>query len=159
MAGESNLLTRLAALVGGFDDASWEALASKGLLRRARKDLHKGLAIEVAGESAAGIEIKVPPFLVSIPPSGPAKATCTCRAPGICQHILAAGLYVQSLAAAPVEAKPVATPASIRDEISLISPQRLREWAGTADYRAGVALLEKNSLPPQSSMARRCSSA
>ena len=46
MAGKNNLLNKLAALVAAFDDASWEALASKGLLRRARKDIEKGLEIK-----------------------------------------------------------------------------------------------------------------
>ena len=47
MVSEDNLLNKLIALVAGFDDASWEALASKGLLRRARKDIEKGLEITV----------------------------------------------------------------------------------------------------------------
>jgi hypothetical protein len=51
MAGEDNLLTRLSALLAAFDDASWEALASKGLLRRARKDIEKGLVIKVLEET------------------------------------------------------------------------------------------------------------
>ena len=50
MAGEDNLLTKVRVIVSAFDDASWEALASKGLLRRARKDIEKGLVIEVLEE-------------------------------------------------------------------------------------------------------------
>jgi len=53
MASEDNLLNKLVALVGGFDDASWEALASKGLVRRARKDLERleVQIVDVGGES------------------------------------------------------------------------------------------------------------
>jgi hypothetical protein len=148
MASQSNLLSKIAALIAGFDDASWEALASKGLLRRARKDIEKGLQVEVVDETANELRIKVPPFLVSIPSSGPAKATCTCPTPGVCQHVLAAGLYLQTHALASTEPGVGSTEDSIREEISLISSERLRAWGGAADYRAGVSLLEKNSAPP-----------
>jgi len=148
MAGQDDFIIRLVALLGAFDDAAWEALASKGLLRRARKDLEKGLAIEIAGASEAGIELSVPPFRVVMPPTGPAKATCTCPAPGVCQHILAAGLYLQGTAHVALEARQNATPESIREEVSSITAERLKAWAGAAEYRAGASLLEKNSLPP-----------
>ena len=92
MAGEDNLLNKLSALLALFDDASWEALASKGLLRRARKDIEKGLEIAIGEETAETLKIEVPPFLVSMTANGPASATCSCPSPGICQHILAAGI-------------------------------------------------------------------
>jgi hypothetical protein len=153
MASQDNLLSKVATLVAGFDDASWEALASKGLLRRARKDMEKGLAIEIEGETADALKIKVPPFLVCVPLSGPAKATCTCPAPGICQHILAAGLYLQAqmLIAGEAKTDAVYAPATadvIREEIGLLTSERLKSWADNADYKAGLSLLEKNSLPP-----------
>jgi hypothetical protein len=148
MASQDNLVIKIAALVAGFDDASWEALASKGLLRRARKDLEKGLAVEIASQNPNGVELKVPPYLVSIPPSGPAKGTCSCPAPGICHHILMAGLFLQSRAFAPTSTATVASPDSIREEISFYTPERLKSWAGAADYKAGVSLLEKNAAPP-----------
>ena len=147
MAGENNLLNRLAALVAGFDDASWEALASKGLLRRARKDLDGGLEVKVVEETVATLKIEVPPFLVILTASGPAGAKCSCPAPGVCQHILAAGLYLQSHALLPGQPKTAATKESIRNEMLLLTPDRLKAWAGAVDYRNGVALFEKNTLP------------
>src|SRR5258708_818479 len=119
MVSQDNLLSKLADLVAGFDDASWEALANKGLLRRARKEIEKGLPIEIAGETANALEVTVPPFVVSIPASGPAKATCSCPAPGVCQHILAAGLYLQTQSHTSGEHKVCATEDSIRTELSL----------------------------------------
>src|SRR5258705_12501728 len=95
MASQDNLLNRLVALVSGFDDASWEALASKGLLRRARKDIER-LKVEIVDEAGEALQISVSPFVVSMPSSGPAKSTCSCPAPGVCQHILIAGLFLQS---------------------------------------------------------------
>ena len=147
MAGESNLLDKLVSLVAAFDDASWEALASKGLLRRARKDLEKGLEISFSEESAEALTIAVPPFHVSMTEAGPGSASCSCPAPGICQHILAAGLYLQSHAKEIPEEKATATGDSIRDEISLLTTDRLKSWVGTVEYRKAIALLEKNTLP------------
>lgn len=147
MAGEDNLINKLTALVAGFDDASWEALASKGLLRRARKDLEKGLEIEIREQSPESLEIFVPPFLVSMPAAGPGSAKCNCPAPGICQHILAAGLYLQGRASDVPEEKPNASAASIRDEILLLTTERLKSWVGTVEYKKALALLEKNTLP------------
>jgi len=83
-----------------------------------------------------------------MPLSGPAKSSCTCPAPGVCQHILAAGLYLQGTAGAAIEARQNATPESIREEVVSITAERLKEWAGAAEYRAGASLLEKNSLLP-----------
>ena len=147
MAGEDNLLTRLSVLLSAFDDASWEALASKGLLRRARKDIEKGLVVEVLEETYEGLKFQVPPFVVTIPANGPVSATCTCPSPGICQHILAAGLFLQSGTTKNDEKKVIATADSIRDEIALLTPETLKSWIGAGEYRKALALLEKNTLP------------
>ena len=148
MAGQNNLLIRIAELVSGFDDASWEALASKGLLRRARKEIEKLTDIVIAGETVDALQINVPPVVVTMPISGPAKATCTCPAPGICQHILMAGLHLQTFASETVQAKQRTTEASIRDEISHITLDQVKAWVGSADFRAGVTLFERNGATP-----------
>jgi hypothetical protein len=149
MVSENNLLSKLAALVAGFDDASWEALASKGLLRRARKDIEKGIQIEVVEQTTDAIKMEVSPYLVSMPASGPAGANCSCPAPGVCQHILVAGLYLQSRDSAGTEKATVQlTGESIRDEIVLLTAERLKSWAGSADYKQGVTLFEKNTMAP-----------
>ena len=148
MAGEDHLLSRIAALVAGFDDASWEALASKGLLRRARKDMEKGVCVEVGEQIGEMLQLKVQAFTVSMPASGPAKATCSCPAPGVCQHILIAGLFLQSLTLSNGEKAVLCSPETVRDEISFFTPERLKAWAGASDYRAGISVLEKNALAP-----------
>ena len=147
MASQDSLLTRIIALCSSFDDASWEALASRGLLRRARKDLDGGLQVEILSDTESALTLAVTPFQVSIPPAGPARAQCTCPAPGICQHVLAAGLYLQNIPEAEEEESRAVTPESIRDEVASLNLERMKAWAGTADFRAGVALFEKNSLP------------
>src|SRR5215510_8347060 len=148
MASENDLLNKLTALVASFDDAAWEALASKGLLRRARKDLEKGERIEVVEETPTVVKLAVQSFVVSLPESGPARASCSCPAPGICQHILAAGLYLQGSSVAASEPRAGPTAESIRSEITLLTPERLKALVGASDYRNGVALFEKNTLPP-----------
>src|SRR5215469_8645281 len=146
MASQDHLLSRIAALVAGFDDASWEALASKGLLRRARKDMEKGVCVEVGEQIGEMLQLKVQAFTVSMPASGPAKATCSCPAPGVCQHILIAGLFLQSLTLSNGEKAVLCSPETVRDEISFFTPERLKAWAGASDYRAGISVLEKNAL-------------
>ena len=147
MAGENDLLNKLAALVVAFDDASWEALANKGLLRRARKDLEKGLEIEFR-EIDDVLKISVPPFVVSMPAAGPGSATCSCPTHGVCQHILVAGLFLQQHTVGPAAEKPQASGESIRAEITLITTEALKSWAGSTDYRKALTLLERNTLPP-----------
>lgn len=68
-----------------------EALANKGLLRRAQKDLERG-EVATFAMSEAGLIASVSGQRVTLTEAGPAKATCTCPAPGVCQHILAACL-------------------------------------------------------------------
>jgi hypothetical protein len=147
MASEDNLLNKLVALVGGFDDASWEALASRGLVRRARKDLER-LKVQIVDGGGESLQINVPPYVVLMPSSGPARATCSCPAPGVCQHILVAGLFLQGRHSSDSQQKEAVTEDSMRREASLLTPEGLKSWAGTTDYRKGVALFEKNSLPP-----------
>jgi len=148
MAGKDDLINKLVALVAAFDDASWEALASKGLLRRAKKDIEKGLQIRVVDQSPEVLRIEVPPFLVSMPAAGPGSATCSCPTPGVCQHVLAAGLFLQQQSAGISDEKVAVTEDSVRSEIALLTPETLKAWIGSVEYRKGLTLLEKNTLPP-----------
>jgi hypothetical protein len=148
MAGENNLLSRITAMVAALDDAAWEALASKGLLRRARKDLEKGLEVAVVDEADDVLRIKIESFVVTIPASGLAQAACTCPAPGKCQHILAAGLFLQGQAI-PASTGPAEQNAdTARQEIESITAEQLRTWADAAEYRAGLALLSQGEIVP-----------
>jgi len=79
MASQNNLLNKLAALVASFDDAAWETLASKGLLRRARKDLEKGERIELLEETPSFVKLAVQSFVVSVPESGPPERAVVVR--------------------------------------------------------------------------------
>jgi hypothetical protein len=81
-----------------------EALANKGLLRRAQKDYERG-EVGAFEMSAAGLTVSVSGQRVTLIEAGPAKAACSCPAPGVCQHILAACIaLMRSAGAAPATA-------------------------------------------------------
>jgi hypothetical protein len=80
-----------------------EALANKGLLRRAQKDFERG-EVGAFAMSGPGLTATVGGQRVTLTEAGPAQAACTCPAPGVCQHILAACLSLMQ----PAEATPAA---------------------------------------------------
>src|SRR4051812_28009915 len=89
---------------GGVTLEVLEALANRGLLRRAQKDYERG-EVGAFEMSAAGLIVTVSGQRVTLVESGPAKAACTCPAPSVCQHILAACLAViKAVGAAPASA-------------------------------------------------------
>ncbi len=134
---------RLRQLAATLDKTALEALASKGLLRRAQKDIERGtpIAVEDAGSS---LRIRVGEHQVTFPECGPAKATCSCPAAGVCQHILAAVLFLR-IAAPPIDqAEPVATAQGAAEETTRelvrLTSEQLEQWAGRAAFRAGVKI-------------------
>lgn len=93
----ANAFAALLAQLARMDDDAWEAVANRGLLRRARKDLAGGLEVEITSEDGP-VVARVGEFEVSFPASGPSRATCSCPSVSICQHVVAAGI---ALAASP----------------------------------------------------------
>ncbi|MBL8471809.1 MAG: SWIM zinc finger family protein [Rhodocyclaceae bacterium] len=104
----SALADTLYAQLARFDDEAFVALANRGLLRRAQKDLER-LAVTVVEQGAAAITLAVGAEQVRFDAGGPAKAHCTCSSGGVCQHILTAALSLQRTAlqhaAAPAPAE------------------------------------------------------
>ncbi|MBL4558421.1 MAG: SWIM zinc finger family protein [Rhodobacteraceae bacterium] len=80
-------------IIAAYDDTALEALASKGLLRRAHKDMAAGRAEIVRFDADA--EVMADGQTVTIPETGPARAACTCSANGICRHIVLALLALR----------------------------------------------------------------
>ncbi len=140
MSGLESKLRRMAA---SLNDAALEALANKGLLRRAQKDLERNIEIVLTGEAGSTLGVNVGGFAVTISESGPASASCSCPAAGVCQHILAAVLFLQR---AGPEAIPEAPPdagtsaASPEQELLAITPEQIEQWAGKAIFRAGLKI-------------------
>jgi hypothetical protein len=139
---EGDLLTRIVSICRAFDETALEALASKGLLRRATKDLEKET---VAASVAAGrLEVRVGSETVSIPPEGPVRATCTCPATGACRHILTAVLAAQKLE--PQEAVRI-DPMELESEVLAIGADVLEEWGGKKVFSSALEVLADNPAP------------
>jgi hypothetical protein len=138
----STLLTTLQSM----DQPAWETLGSTGLVRRARKDLERGIPVALEGAPGESVQVRVETHLVTFPAAGPAKATCTCPARGICQHILAAGLWLgeqppPEAAAAIVEETPAELP-----PLPDVTAEQLRKFAGAANWRVAWKLAETEGL-------------
>ncbi len=161
MAGATPDLSALVALLQALGDADYAALASKGLLRRARKEL---ASAEPAGWVDGQAVVRVGERTVRIPPAGPAQAACDCPSPGVCQHVLAAclALVEQAGEAAAAEADDAgeadeadeaseaaaASPAPAADAWSAVDLPALRKWTGAGDWRHAVSLAGKVKVVP-----------
>jgi hypothetical protein len=133
------------AVYQALDDETLVALANKGLLRRAQKDLEAS-APEIQEEHADALVLG---FLtdgcaVTMPAAGPAKATCTCPAGKGCRHILTAALFLRAQAQqAPEPIQAEADASSLEaapppDELMLIGDTDLIAWASRTIYRQAV---------------------
>lgn len=132
-----------------LDDDTLAALTSKGLLRRARKDLERAPP-QLTGHSAEAVVLTFPDenVTVTLPPTGPQQAICTCPAEGICRHILSAVLFVPQLAATQMdgtsdndeEAAPAEEASSPAPPVSPldVTETDLSAWAGRALYRQAL---------------------
>ncbi|MEP9358104.1 SWIM zinc finger family protein [Sphingomonas sp. KR3-1] len=114
-----------------FDEAALAALANKGIVRRAARDVEEGKA-SVSGWEGETAIVSADGETVRIDARGPAKASCTCPAPGICRHRIAAVLLLQQQEEAPAED---AAP-SLTAEIAALAEEAMIRFAGRAAWRA-----------------------
>src|SRR5512139_481936 len=92
LASEGDLVSvqqSLLAQLARFDDEAYVALANRGLLRRAYKDLEKQ-DIAIVEETPLHLIVGFGEHRIRFDAQGPAAARCSCPAGGVCQHILAA---------------------------------------------------------------------
>lgn len=150
----SSLREQLVSQLRRFDDDALVALANKGLLRRAQKDLEKRPPVSIE-EGAEQVTVVMDDIRVSFDARGPAQAKCSCPATTVCQHILAAVIFLQSTASAgtsapeapestdhPLEPTPPGPDtsgtgelAALQAELASITPAALTQHAGKAGYR------------------------
>jgi len=135
-----------------LDDETLAALANKGLLRRAQKDLETAKPV-LQEERADAILFTMPGenCTVTMPLVGPTKGTCTCPADGVCRHILAAALFLRAQAQqAPAEpaqeASAQAEAAPEPDKLLQLSETDLIAWATRPLYRQAVEELAFGEL-------------
>jgi hypothetical protein len=138
----------IAAVLGRYDDEAWIALANRGLLRRARKDLD-ALEVRVTSETTELVEVAVGDRTVRIGVAGPGEAVCSCPSVLICQHIITAGLWLASVAPGPSD-RSDAVPAAERlhNDLMAIDAALLTSYAGLPGYRWAYQMLEDQATPP-----------
>ena len=134
----SRLRDELGRQLAHWDDEAFAALANRGLLRRAGKDLEKQAA-ELVEDGADAVVVAVAEQRVRFDARGPAQAQCSCPATGVCQHILAAALSLQrwhAQAGAEAPAAEAEDPlAALHAALGAIEPAELLRHAGKAGYR------------------------
>lgn len=145
------LESKLRRLVASLDAVALEALANKGLLRRAQKDLERGIETKISGESGASLRLRVGEFEVTLPESGPATAACSCPSAGMCQHILTAVLFLQQVVPGDIQDQLPGGIVVNEAETSVcewmsITPEQLERWAGKAAFKAGLKLASHTKL-------------
>jgi hypothetical protein len=124
----------LAATLAAYDEAALSVLANKGLVRRAARDVEEG-KVALSGWDGDAALVAADGERVRIDARGPARAECSCPAPGVCRHRIAAVLLLQSGAqAAEVTAPPLA------EEIAAIPEEALLRFAGRAGWRAALEI-------------------
>lgn len=129
----SRLLAQLQEQLARFDDEGFAALANRGLLRRAQKDLER-LAVEIAQQSDTEVVVTVGEQRIRFDARGPAQASCDCPATGVCQHILAAAIGLKQRAGeASAPAEDPLEP--LRASLLAIPTAELVKHAGKAGYR------------------------
>jgi len=135
----------LRTLLKAFDEVGLVALANKGLVRRAAKDLQtQALQVE---ETENALLVRGPDFTVTMPPEGPAKATDDTKATGITRQILMATMFLRDgwAAAQTGDADQTATTQVVDTEalqatILGISHEHLQKWAGKNIWREALFL-------------------
>ena len=159
MAGSNTGMSTIIQLLATLDDASWETLASKGLVRRAQKEVSKGIQVETISDTPFALTLKVGDLTIVVPADGPAKATCSCGASGCCHHIVAAGLFfrtsplpeVKTSAPGAENELPVAEaatdPAKVLDPLLALDYSVLKRWCGVAAWRVMLRLLGSGLSP------------
>ena len=84
---------KLRQLLDSFDETGLIALANKGLVRRATKDLQAGgLSFE---ESDEAVLVAGPDWAVTMPPVGPVHASDDTKATGVSRQILTATMFLR----------------------------------------------------------------
>lgn len=145
-------MSKIIHLLSSLDDMAWEALASKGLLRRAQKEVSKGIPLKVESDTPFLLTLQLGELTMTIPADGPTKATCTCGATGCCHHLIAAGLFFRTNRPAqgadsssenpddPTTSEET-TQEKLLEPLLVIDYSVLKRWCGASVWRTALKLL------------------
>ncbi len=133
----------LAAMLAAYDEAALEALANKGIVRRAARDVEEG-KVAVVERSADSATVAADGEKVTLVADGPAESGCSCPSPGVCRHRIAAVLLLRATPAdaADTVAPTTDQPATLIEEITALSEEALTRFAGKAGWRAALEMSE-----------------
>jgi hypothetical protein len=134
-----------------LDEVGLVALANKGLVRRAVKDLSACPMSYTETDDA--VVVRGPDFTVIMPPDGPVKASDDTKASGVTRQILMAAMFLRDgwaaaeapVAATPAPAEASTTPGPAADlEAALleITHAHLLKWAGKNVWHEALLLAE-----------------
>ncbi len=146
---------QLRRVLAAFDEAGLVALANKGLVRRAQKDLEAGgLTHE---ETDAAMIVRGPGWVVTMPPDGPTRATDDTKASGVTRQILAATIHLRDHWAGATAPAPIADPQSphpapapppvdvgpLLELLLGLELDHLEKWAGKTIVREVLILVQR----------------
>ncbi|HKS54612.1 MAG TPA: SWIM zinc finger family protein [Steroidobacteraceae bacterium] len=154
MARANHFLTDLRRQLARLDDEGLTALASAGLLRRARKDLETQQPEVVSADDS--VKVRLAQHEVTLDARGPTHARCTCPSKTTCQHVLAACLFLKSLpdeAGAPEAAVDAPDQLVLHNALLAITLTSLVRFAGKPAIREALAAVESDE-PAQLSFDR-----
>jgi len=129
----------LAALLATYDDAALTAVASKGLLVRAGKDVANG-NVTLVSQDADTATLKVLTETVVLHAKSIEAARCPCPATGVCRHIVGAVLFLRDQSDNSVH-EPLAP--------TYFAFEEVEKFAGT-DWANACALAEQVKIPDTS---------
>lgn len=115
-----------------FDDEAYAAIANRGLLRRAQKDLEK-LTPAIIVDTDDQLQLSVGGHQIGFSARGVAAAHCSCPAAGVCQHILSVALWLQQSAPASdaaVETSPATDRTALHEQLMALKWPQLQSYAG-----------------------------
>jgi hypothetical protein len=127
--------------LAAFDEAALATLANIGLVRRAARDVAEGKARLVERKAVSAV-VEADGQRVEIDAGGPQKARCSCKAPGVCRHRIAAVLLLRQTEGTEQADTPEPSaldPVALLDILSLSAIER---WAGKAAWRAALEMSE-----------------
>lgn len=124
----SPLTDRICAIARLLGEDELIALANRGLVRRARKDLETATP-EILGEAAGGVSLRWDQQTVVIA-ERPAGSRCTCPAGGLCRHILACLMHLGAIPSAAPSVIAAIPPCGA--EILALPDEEVARWAGKA---------------------------
>ena len=128
----------LKVMIRRHDDSALVALASKGLLRRAKRDLDAGTGRLQSQTSDAAV-ITIDDITVRVDAKGPAASTCTCKAHGLCRHILLSFLMLREQGGGSSDSEDHPDSPGALIQICSLPEAQISKFAG-ADWTKAIGL-------------------